>query len=195
MDQSTSFSSLNTNCDTQLDLPSAIEYNYCLINSYLQERGQRKLSPYEEILKTLTKDDDEQAIINGISTEFYLDPKLLNDSDEIDNNNNNNRNNEIDLNSDNQLDGQSRIIEMCVLDKLPEFMENENEDDEKRNREQLLSYIENEKKKLTTQHTIVSKRLTEMILINDKHFKKELERIRSIENDLTGAIKICSNGI
>lgn len=191
MEQSTSLASLNTNCDTQLDLPSAIEYNYCLINSYLQERGQRKLSPYEEILKTLTEENDEQTIINGISAEFYLDPKLLNDTDEIDNNNNNNG---IESNSENQLDGQSRIIEMCVLNKLPEFIENENEDDEKKNRERLLSYIENERKKLTNQHTIVSKRLTEMILINDKHFKKELERIRSIENDLTGAIKICLNG-
>ena len=68
-----------------LDLSAAIEYNYCLINSYVQERSQRTLSPYEEIAKTFTDADDEDRIIESIGAEFFLDPNQ--NADHVDDNN------------------------------------------------------------------------------------------------------------
>nr|XP_027202297.1 syndetin-like [Dermatophagoides pteronyssinus] len=156
-----------------LDLSAAIEYNYCLINSYVQERSQRTLSPYEEIAKTFTDADDEDRIIESIGAEFFLDPNQ--NADHVDDDNN-----EI-VEQDN---GQARIMEQCVLAKLPSLDHSM----------ELLNYIETEKKKLTRQQTIVSKRLTQMILANDSHFQSELIRVRCIEQDLASAIRICADG-
>ncbi|KAH7638349.1 coiled-coil domain-containing protein 7 [Dermatophagoides farinae] len=161
-----------------IDLSTAIEYNYCLINSYVQERCQRTLSPYEEMVKTFTSAEDEDGIIESIGSEFFLDPSQpadhqSPDCDEL----------EFDRNNNDLLE-QAKIMEKCVLSKLPPLSQ----------ADELLNYIELEKKKLTGQQTIVSKRLTEMILANDGHFQSELARVRCIEQDLATAIHTCVDG-
>ncbi|OTF69081.1 coiled-coil domain-containing protein, partial [Euroglyphus maynei] len=155
-----------------LDLSAAIEYNFCLINSYVQERSQRTLSPYEEIAKTFTSEEDEDRIIESIGSEFFLDPNQT--ADDCDDNDKNK----------NELSEQDRIMEQCVLAKLPPPLTEANK---------LLNYIEMESKRLTRQQTIVSKRLTQMILANDGRFQSELIRVRCIEQDLAEAIRICAN--
>ncbi|KPM03335.1 coiled-coil domain-containing protein 7 [Sarcoptes scabiei] len=183
--------SISSEDSIQLDLPSAIEYNYCLINSYLQERSQRQRSSQEEVLTNCDDNDDvdEESILQSISKEFFLDPKSLDSnqtdcdvSKDIDRNNNNHQN---------RLDGQSKILEMCVLKNLPKSNDDQNRcelgDD-------LLRHIDAQRKILQRQQLIVSKRLIENILINDKRFKIELDRIQCIENDLKKALNHCLSG-
>lgn len=175
---STSSSSGNT----QLDLNSAIQYNHYLTNSYLQERDSRQKSLYEEIISK--SEESEDSIIESISKEFFFgseDVKQLTeqrtdveqDADKLD---------ECDPNN-------NQILELCVLAKLPQFSQEAPDLGD-----EFLHYLDKEKQRLTKQVTIVSKRLSDMILDNDEQFKSELNRVNSIQTELSNAIKICSNG-
>lgn len=185
-----------------MDLNSAIQYNHYLNNSYLQERDSRKLPLYEQIVSE--SDESEDKIIESIAKEFFLDTISIEQlkqnnvcdnqvhiNDDIDSINVNiiDVQNSIDEQKCDTSDSKLKILELCVLTKLPQFScEAPDLGDE------FLHYIDLEKQRLTKQVTIVSKRLSDMILENDAQFKSELSRVNSIQTDLSDAIKICSNG-
>ena len=109
---------------------------------------------------------------------------------------------------------KSKILELCVLANLPDFStcsssfsNNDNEDttlikstlllsspSSSLKCDEFLRYLKEEKEKLNEQVTIVSKRLSDMIVANENLFGVELKRIQQIDQNLKNAIEICGKG-
>lgn len=241
---SSPFPSASSSSNTQLDLPSAIEYNHYLINSYLEERNSRQLPVYQQIIAESSGNDRtitecEQTIIDEIRDEFFLnrncsdveDDKTDDESytsnlstqnddqlqsighdvekhsdDQIDNNNASiNKEIIIEENSQDIIQirdefsvavlSDSKILELCVLERLPDISTFvDSFEPSNYHCDAFLTYIDNERKKLEKQLTIVSKRLSDIILENEKQFGSEMKRINEIDTSLQSAIKICGNG-
>ena len=80
---------------------------------------------------------------------------------------------------------QSQIIERCILSQLPQFDSTD----------LTLQWIDQEKRRLTKEVTIVSKRLTDLIVENEEGLGEELKRVMTIDGSLKNAINICGDGM
>lgn len=177
---------------TQLDLSSAIEYNRLLINSYLEEKGQRELPLYDRII--LESDESEQAIIESIRKEFFISAgdtfSTSNENQSCDNHDQQQQQDE-KADIEDKIYDEDEILELCVLSRLPPL---ESSDHSGTFGAEFLRYISNETEALTRQVTIVSKQLSNLIVANDLRLKMELERITAIDSQLREALQICAQG-
>lgn len=175
---------------TQLDLSSAIEYNRLLINSYLEEKGQRELPLYDRIIGE--SEESEQAIIDSIRTEFFNSAgDIISTSNENQNcDNHDQQQQQADV--DDKVYDEDKILELCVLSRLPPLQPS---DHSGTFGAEFLQYISTETEALTRQVTIVSKRLSDLIVANDQDLKAELGRITAIDSQLRKALQICAQGL